>query len=199
MKRNIRIAIQKDGRMRAPSLKFLASLGIEISGEGGVLREMCKKTGVEVLFVRNSDIPVYVQQNVADFGITGKNVILEKNSKVRVLKTLGFGQCQLVIAGPKEVVDADISEARIATSYPNSLKAYLKRTGKSAAIIEINGAVEIAPALNMSDFICDICQSGRTLKENGLKVMEVIFDSEAVLIGKNSLTLEKCESILGKI
>lgn len=93
--------------MRAPSLDFLASLGIEISGEGGVLREVCEKTGVEVLFVRNSDIPVYVEQNVADFGITGKNVILEKNSKVQVLKTLGFAECQLVIAGPKEAVDAD--------------------------------------------------------------------------------------------
>lgn len=199
MKRNIRIAIQKDGRMREPSLKFLTSLGIEISGKPGLLREVCGKTGTEILFVRNSDIPVYVEQNVADLGITGENVILEKKSEVKVLKKLGFGRCQLVIAGPEGRENAEIMEERIATSYPNCLKDYLKKAKKNAAIIEINGAVEIAPALNLADFICDIRQSGRTLAENGLKVMDVVFDSEAVLIGKNYLTLEKCADILRQI
>lgn len=160
--------------MTQPSLKILSSLVGDIA---------------EAILVRNSDIPVYVDSGVADFGIVGENVLFEQDCRLPVVAKLGFGKCSLVIAAPKKI--QNLSEERIATSYPNTLKKYLKKNRINASIIKINGSVEICPGLGLCDAICDITQTGRTLKENRLKVIEKIMDSEAVLISSPNLSQDK--------
>ncbi len=181
----IRIAIQKQGRLQEPSLDFLKSLGLKFKSNGSKLINPCLNADIEILYVRNSDIPQYVRYGVADYGIVGENILVEKKSRLKIVKRLGFGKCKLIIAVPKKsnVKSVnDLSEERIATSYPNTLKEFLKEKGINASMIEINGSVEICPFLNLSDAICDITQTGRTLKENDLRIIEKIMDSEAVLI-----------------
>lgn len=189
MKTKIRIAVQKKGRMQAQSLKFLKSLGLQFEKNGKKLIIPCKNAGVELLFVRNSDIPEYVKGEVADFGIVGENILREKNYKLEIIRKLGFGKCSLVIAAPKKFTS--LEDERIATSYPNSLKSYLKTKKTNASIIEIKGSVEIAPSLNLADAICDITQTGKTLRENGLFRIEKIMDSQAVLIKSPGISEEK--------
>ena len=181
----IRIAIQKQGRLQEPSLDFLKSLGLKFKSNGSKLINPCLNADIEILYVRNSDIPQYVRYGVADYGIVGENILVEKKSRLKIVKRLGFSKCKLIIAVPKKsnVKSVnDLSEERIATSYPNTLKEFLKEKGINASMIEINGSVEICPFLNLSDAICDITQTGRTLKENDLRIIEKIMDSEAVLI-----------------
>lgn len=162
--------------MTQPSLKILSLLAGDI---------------VEPILVRNSDIPVYVDSGVADFGIVGENVLFEQECRLPVITKLGFGKCSLVIAAPKKI--KDLSEERIATSYPNTLKKYLRKNKINASIIKINGSVEICPRLGLCDAICDITQSGKTLRENRLKVIEKIMNSQAVLIGSPFLSEEKAK------
>jgi len=121
-----------------------------------------------------------VNSGVADFGIVGENVLIEQECRLPVIKKLGFGKCSLIIAAPEML--KDLSEERIATSYPNTLKKYLRKNRINASIIKINGSVEICPGLGLSDAVCDITQTGQTLKENNLKVVEKILDSQAVLV-----------------
>ena len=187
MKRNnIRIAIQREGRLKMPGLECLESWGLEFSKENGrTLLVPCKNTNVEIVYVRHSDIPQYVQNGTADFGIVGSNVLYEKNYKIKEVKRFNFGKCSLVIAAP--IVSPiqkiqDLEGERIATSYPNSLRKFLQKQKINAAIIEIKGSVEVAPALGLADAICDITQTGNTLKGNALKPIETLFDSVAVLI-----------------
>jgi len=183
--KKIRIAVQKRGRLQEPSLKFLETLGLKIRKNGSKLIAACSNADVEILFVRNSDIPQYVKYGVADYGILGENVLVEKRCKLKILQRLGFGKCSLVIAVPrKSKIKSvkDLSEERIATSYTNTLKKFLKEKGVNASMIEIKGSVEICPSLNMSDAICDITQTGSALKENDLRIVEEIMNSEAVLV-----------------
>lgn len=170
-----KIAIQKKGRLTEGSLKYLASKGVGVSSEG--LRASCGD--FEVLFLRQKDIPTVVEQGVVDFGIVGENIICEKKYKVDVLERLGFGKCSLVIAAPSV---SDLNGERIATSFPNMLKEFLKKKGTNAAVIEIQGSVEAAPAMGLSDAVCDLVQTGNTLKENNLIPIETVMESEAVLI-----------------
>lgn len=187
MKRNnIRIAIQKEGRLRNPSLEYLESSGLEFSKENGrTLVVSCKNVDVEILYVRHSDIPQYVQNGAADFAIVGGNVLYEKNFKIKEIKKLDFGKCSLVIAvplvSPIQKIQ-DLEGERIATSYPNSLRKFLQKQKINAAIIEIKGSVEVAPALGLADAICDLTQTGNTLKENALKPIETLFNSRALFI-----------------
>lgn len=187
MKRNnIRIAIQKEGRLRNPSLEYLESLGLEFSKENGrTLVVPCKNADVEILYVRHGDIPQYVQNAAADFAIVGGNVLYEKIFDIKEVKKLDFGKCSLVIAvplvSPIQKIQ-DLEGERIATSYPNSLRKFLQKQKINAAIIEIKGSVEVAPALGLADAICDLTQTGNTLKENALKPIETLFDSAALLI-----------------
>ncbi|MBT3865410.1 ATP phosphoribosyltransferase [Candidatus Peregrinibacteria bacterium] len=183
--KKIRIAIQKRGRLQEPSLNFLKNLGLKFKPNGSKLITLCTNANVEILYVRNSDIPQYVKYGVADYGIVGENVLIEKKAKLKIIRRLGFGKCKLIIAVPKKSnikTINDLSEERIATSYLNTLKQYLKNKKINASTIEINGSVEICPTLNMADAICDITQTGTTLKENNLEIIEKILDSEAVLI-----------------
>ncbi len=196
MKRNnIRIAIQKEGRLRNPSLEYLESLGLQFPKQKGrTLVVPCKNADAEILYVRHSDIPQYVQSGAADFAIVGGNVLYEKNFKIKEVEKLNFGKCSLVIAVP---LDSSIQKIqnlegeRIATSYPNSLRKFLQKQKINAAIIEIKGSVEVAPALGLADAICDLTQTGNTLKENSLKPIETLFDSMAVFIESPFESIQK--------
>lgn len=193
MKRsNIRIAIQKSGRLREDSRKFLTNCGVKISKQDDkVFVVPCNDGEIEVLFVRYGDIPQYVESGAADFGIVGENILYEENVKVNVIKKLGFGSCRLIIAAPSKSNIKNIEDLegeRIATSYPNSLRKFLRKNGLSAAIVKIQGAVEAAPVIGLADAICDITQSGTTLKANKLKIITEIIESQAVLIESQQKT-----------
>lgn len=177
------IAIQRKGKLRTGSEAFLKQSNITLHDTA--LRSQCEITGVNVLYVRNGDIPEYVRQGVADIGIVGRNVLVEKNSTVDIVESLGFGACRIVIAVPETSAIqtiADLAGERIATSYPNIVRTYLREQGVQASVIEINGSVEVAPELNLADAICDITQTGNTLKEHNLRELVTILESEAVLI-----------------
>ena len=185
-RKNIRIAIQKDGRLMDDSLRLLESRGYKcppLTDRKTITK--IPDQDIEVLFVRQVDIPQYVQSGVADFGIIGSNILYEDDFDVNVVEELGFARCSLVIAVPndsniREI--SDLSEERIATSYPNSLKKALSQTKTNSSIIEIAGSVEVAPLLGLADAVCDITQTGDSLKANGLRIIEKILDSQAVLI-----------------
>lgn len=198
MKRNnIRIAIQKQGRLKTPSLKYLDSLGLKfLEKNGKKLIVSCQNTNVEILYVRHSDIPQYVQDGAADFGIVGSNVLYEKDFNIKTIKKLDFGKCSLVIAVPfmsKIKKIQDLEGERIATSYPNSLRKFLSKQKISAVIIEIKGSVEIAPTLGLADAICDLTQTGNSLRENNLKPIATLFNSTALFIESPFKTIQKSE------
>lgn len=165
------------------SVEFLKGCGFKFELSERQLLARCEGQDVEILFVRCKDIPAYLKQGVADFGIVGENLLFEERLDVEVVQRLGFARCSLVIAAPEMASINDLDGERIATSYPGSLKNYLSKKKLNASIVEIGGSVEAAPSLNLADAVCDITQTGKTLKENGLKVVDKILDSEAVLIG----------------
>ncbi|MFA6917898.1 MAG: ATP phosphoribosyltransferase [Candidatus Gracilibacteria bacterium] len=184
--KKIRIAIQNNGRLSEASLDFLRKLGLKFRKNNRQLIVPCKNVNVEFLNVRNGDIPEYVSQNVADFGIVGENVLIERESNLKIERKLGFGECSLIIAVPKKSLIKsvnDLQEERIATSYPRTLKKFLSENKINASIIDIRGSVEIAPSLNLADAICDITQTGTTLGKNKLRIIAKIFDSQAVVVG----------------
>lgn len=201
-KNGLRIAIQGKGRLQKPSEKFLKSLGLKFKNKGRRLIVPCTNKEAEILYVRNGDIPEYVANEAADFGIVGENVLREKNKTFEIVQKLGFGACSLVIAVPKKSKIskiADLEGERIATSYPNTLKKYLKKNKVNASVIEIKGSVEIAPSLDLADAICDLSQTGRTLQENNLRVIATVLESQAVLIcAPSSRTNPECDFLLFK-
>lgn len=179
------IAVQKSGRLRAESFKYIELLGLNCDESSRDLLSRCTGSQVTVLSVRDDDIPEYVLKNVADLGIVGANILAEKGLKLKKVKKLGFAKCSLQIAIPKDSKISSVNAlqgARIATSYPNLLRKFLDEKAVSASIITLAGAVEVAPSLNLADAVCDLVQSGKTLKENGLKPLVEIFKSEAILI-----------------
>ncbi|MFN8240810.1 MAG: ATP phosphoribosyltransferase [Bacteroidales bacterium] len=198
---NLKIAIQKSGRLSENSQKMLAECGIKFSNGLNVLKTSALNFPVDILFLRDDDIPQYVEQKVADIGILGENMVFEKNKKVRIIDWLGFAACRLSLAIPKEEQytgpDFFINK-RIATSYPRLLSDYLAGKKITAEIEEISGSVEIAPGIGLADAICDIVSSGSTLYLNGLKEVETILKSQAVLIASDTLDQEK-EAILNKL
>jgi ATP phosphoribosyltransferase len=197
----LKIAIQKSGRLSEKSLKILEECGIKISNGAGVLRTEAVNFPMEVLFLRDDDIPQYVEQQVVDIGIVGENIVLEKRKNVETIYKLGFGNCRLSLAILKEDTYPGItyfSGKRIATSYPNILKDFLKKNNISAETEEISGSVEIAPGIGLSDAVCDIVSSGSTLLKNGLREVETILTSQAVIIGNKTLSDEK-RKILEKL
>lgn len=196
MKTRLQLAIQKKGRLSEKSTELLARCGIEFENQSDKLLISCDSFPLDLLFLRDDDIPEYVQDGVADLGIAGENVIREKEADVKVIKKLGFGKCRLSIASPEEFgirTAGELEGKRIATSYPGILKSYLKSSGISADIVEISGSVEIAPTIKIADYIFDIVSLGNTLKYNKLTESIKVMDSEAVLItgNKKELSLEK--------
>lgn len=190
----IRIAIQKSGRLSEESLKLIRECGIKFSNGTGKLKSTSTNFPIEFLFLRDDDIPGYVADGVADIGIVGENVAAEKKKDVKIIKKLGFSKCRLSLAIPKAREYSgllDFNNSNIATSYPKILQDFLDKNSIHAEIHEISGSVEIAPSIGLADAICDIVSSGSTLLSNGLQEVEVIFNSEAVLITNPKISEQK--------
>ena len=197
----LKIAIQKSGRLSENSKKLLEGCGIKFSNGISVLKTTARNFPVELLFLRDDDIPQYVEQQVADIGILGENMVFEKNKDVTVIEQLGFAQCRLSLAIPKEEEYNGLEyfmNKKIATSYPYLLSSFLKKNKLKAEIEEISGSVEIAPGIGLAGAICDIVSSGSTLLTNGLHEVETILKSQAVIIGNKNLGTEK-QSILNSL
>lgn len=200
-KMKLRIAIQKSGRLNEDSIKILKEAGIEFNNGLNKLKVDAINFPLEVFFLRDDDIPQYVEDGVADIGIVGENVVIEKNKDVKIVDRLGFGKCRLSIAIPKNQKYKgvqDLEGKRIATSYSTVLSKFLKKNKINAEIHEISGSVEIAPGIGLADAICDLVSSGSTLFTNGLKEAEVILKSEAVVISNSNLSKEQ-NAILEKL
>ncbi|WP_194974006.1 ATP phosphoribosyltransferase [Aquiflexum lacus] len=190
----IRIAVQKSGRLSDDSLSLIKECGIKFYNGTGKLKSTSTNFPIEFLFLRDDDIPGYVSDGVADLGIVGENELVEKDREVGILKRLGFSKCRLSLAIPKGEHYENVSyfEGKsLATSYPKILGDYLRSKNINAEIHEISGSVEIAPSIGLAEGICDIVSSGSTLMMNGLKEVEEIFKSEAVLIANKFLSEEK--------
>lgn len=197
----LKIAIQKNGRLSEKSLELLKSCGIKLPNGSSKLKTEAENFPIEVLFLRDDDIPQYVEQQVADIGILGENEVVEKNKQVRTIEKLGFSSCRLSLAIPKEDHYTGLSyfqSKKIASSYPGILSAFFKKHNINALIEEISGSVEIAPGIGLADAVCDIVSTGSTLLMNGLKEVETVMQSQAVLIANNELSEEKKE-ILKKL
>ena len=194
MSETLRIAVQKSGRLYEGSMKLLKECGIEVSNGNNQLRVIAANFPVEIFFLRDDDIPEYVQDAVAVIGFVGENVVKEKNKEVDTIEKLGFGKCRLSIAIPKTGALQSINDLngkKIATSYPFILSSFLKEKNIQASIHEISGSVEIAPKIGLADAICDLVSSGSTLFTNELKEIETILYSESILISNKKLSAEK--------
>ena len=191
--KKLRIAIQKSGRLNEDSLKLIKDCGIAIDNGDDQLKVTARNFPMEIFFLRNSDIPEYVEDGVADIAIIGENLLIEKPHEVDVIQKLGFSKCKVSLAIPKNEKYDGLSYfngKKLATSYPNTLQQFLKKNKLNAEIHEISGSVEIAPNIGLADGICDIVSTGSTLFKNGLKEVEVLFQSEAVLITGRNLSAE---------
>ncbi|WP_333820361.1 ATP phosphoribosyltransferase [Ohtaekwangia sp.] len=197
----LRIAIQKSGRLQEGSLELLKESGLSFSNGKDQLKTQARNFPVEVLFLRDDDIPQYVEDRVADVGIVGENVFIEKQRKTELVKRLDFAKCRLSMAVPRSENYTGVQWLQgknIATSYPNIVKGFLKKNNIEAGIHEISGSVEIAPGIGLADAICDLVSTGSTLLSNGLKEVEVVLQSEAVIIANPQLDTEK-QKILDKL
>ncbi len=197
----LKIAVQKSGRLSEKSLELLKNCGIKLSNGDRKLKTTAENFPIEILFLRDDDIPQYVEQGVADVGILGENEVWEKGKDVLEIENLGFAGCKLSLAIPKDEVYNGISyfnNKKIATSYPKILKRFCDEQNITVEIEEIGGSVEIAPGIGLADGIFDIVSSGSTLLMNGLKEVEIVKTSKAVLISNNNLSAEK-KAILDKL
>jgi ATP phosphoribosyltransferase len=197
----LKIAVQKSGRLNQDSLKLLKACGISIDNGKDQLKVTAPNFPLEILYLRNSDIPQYLADGVVDIAIIGENLLIEKQKKIEIVERLGFSKCKVSLAVPKEIEDDSLNYfegKRIATSYPNTLKAFLKEKNISSEIHTISGSVEIAPNIGLADGICDIVSSGSTLFKNGLRETQVMLRSEAVLAKSPNIKPEQ-EVILDKL
>jgi len=180
----IKIAIQKSGRLNDDSLQILKECGISVHNGLDQLKSTVSNFPMEILYLRNSDIPQYLLDGVVDIAIIGENLLVEKGGNIAVAEQLNFSKCKVSLAVPKAFKYKSIQDLdgkKIATSYPNTLNGYLEKKGITAELHQISGSVEIAPNIGLADAICDIVSSGSTLFKNNLKEVEVLFTSEAVL------------------
>ena len=197
----IRIAIQKSGRLNEESLKLLKDCGVSIENGKDQLKAAARNFPLEVFYLRNGDIPQYLIDGVVDIAILGENTLIEKGSELPIVERLGFSKCRVSLAIPKATNYSGLSDLngkRIATSYPNTVKKFLKEQNLDMDIHVINGSVEIAPNIGLSEVICDIVSSGSTLFKNNLKEVEQIMVSEAVLTASPNLSDEK-QALLTKL
>lgn len=197
----IKIAIQKSGRLNEDSVQILKDCGISIDNGKDQLKADTRNFPMEVMFLRNGDIPQYLRDGVVDIAIIGENVLVEKGQDIIVAERLNFSKCKVSLAVPKEYEYKSIEDLqgkRIATSYPNTVTAYLKERGITADLHQISGSVEIAPNIGLADAICDIVSSGSTLFKNNLKEVEVMLTSEAVLAVSPAIS-EENKVILKKL
>ncbi len=197
----LKIALQKSGRLSEDSLSLLRNCGINFSNGLGKLRSEANNFPLEIFFLRDDDIPQYIEDGVADIGIVGENVLAEEKRQVKTIEKLGFGKCRLALAVPKafafQAVE-DFDGRRIATSYPNILREFFHKKNIEADIHTISGSVEIAPGIGLADAVCDLVSSGSTLFTNGLREVETVLYSEAVLVSRPNLSAN-LQKILEKL
>ncbi len=187
----IKIAIQKQGRLNGDSLALLSACGLTLCEQTDALLRPCNNFPADILFIRDDDIPTFVQDGICQLGIVGENVLIEnsKTEQLTILKRLGFGKCRLSIAVPEDFNFNDISDLnniRIATSYPKILKTFCIKNNIDVEIIYVSGSVEIAPSIGMSDAVMDLVASGNTLKQNGLREAVCVLNSEALLVTRKT-------------
>ncbi len=197
----LQIAVQKSGRLLDDSLNLLKECGLKIPSPQGQLKASVDNFPLDLLFLRNSDIPEYVADGVADIAIIGENLLIEKESNVALLMPLGFSKCRVSLAATKSSNIQSVKDfegKKIATSYPVTLKKFLDEKGVNASIHTISGSVEIAPTIGLADGICDIVSTGNTLFMNGLREVEKILTSQAILIGNKQLSPSK-QDVLNKL
>jgi len=186
----LKIALQRSGRLSADSINLLKTCGIKFDNGTGKLKSAAQNFPLEIFFLRDDDIPQYIADGVADIGIVGENVLAEAQIEAEIIERLGFGKCRLSLAVPKSFEYQNIrsiDKLRVATSYPKILGDFLTRNSIEADIHTISGSVEIAPSINLADAICDLVSSGSTLFTNGLREVETVMNSEAVLIARPKL------------
>ena len=201
MKKKLHIAVQRSGRLHDESLKLLNDCGISIDNGKDQLKAVARNFPMEIFYLRNGDIPQYLRDGVVDIAIIGENLLIEKGNDISIKEKLGFSKCRVSIAIPKDDAYKGIESLtgkKIATSYPNTVEGFLAEKGIDAELHIINGSVEIAPNIGLSDAVCDIVSSGSTLFKNNLKEVEVLFKSEAVLAASSTLGDEK-NDILKKL
>lgn len=197
----LKIAVQKSGRLNEESMQILKNIGISIDNGKDQLKASARNFPLEVFYLRNGDIPQYLRDGVVDIAIIGENVLIEKGEDLPIVERLGFSKCKVSIAVPKSSKAKslkDLQGKRIATSYPNTVNQFLVKNNITADLHVINGSVEIAPNIGLADAICDIVSSGSTLFKNGLKEIEVLLNSEAVLAVSPQISVEN-KSLLAKI
>ncbi|HEX2608158.1 MAG TPA: ATP phosphoribosyltransferase [Flavisolibacter sp.] len=193
---NLKVAIQKSGRLHDDSIKLLNDCGIAVKNGHNQLKSVADNFPLEVYFLRDDDIPQYVEDDVAHIGIVGENVLFEKEKTVDVVEQLGFGKCRLSIAVPKNETygtAAYLQGRKIATSYPVLTRKFLEQNQVDAEIHEISGSVELAPSIGLADAVCDLVSSGSTLFMNGLQEVQTILQSQAVLIKSRKLQPEQLQ------
>ena len=197
----IRIAVQRSGRLSEGSLSLLKSMGLQFETYQNRLFTRCRNMPIDILFLRDDDIPEYVQDGVADLGIVGNNLLEENGANISKILDLDFGYCKLAVSVPEQSSYKnieDLSGTRIATSYPNILKQYLFEKNVDAEIIVLKGCVEIAPALQVADAICDLVSTGSTLRTNRLRMLKVISKCQALLIGSSCFS-EKKQALIDRL
>ncbi|REE25819.1 ATP phosphoribosyltransferase [Winogradskyella pacifica] len=197
----LKIAVQKSGRLNEDSMKILKEIGISVDNGKDQLKASARNFPLEVFYLRNGDIPQYLRDGVVDAAIIGENVLIEKGNDLKIVERLGFSKCKVSIAVPKSSKAKslkDLDGKRIATSYPNTVNQFLEKAGLKANLHIINGSVEIAPNIGLADGICDIVSSGSTLFKNGLKEIEVLLKSEAVL-ATSPMISEENQALIDKL
>jgi ATP phosphoribosyltransferase len=195
----LKIAIQKSGRLTDDSLSLLRACGLDFEFQKQSLYSPCRNFDLDVLALRDDDIPEYVQDAVADLGIVGENIVSEKRARVETITKLGFGHCRLTLSVPQRSPIRSVKQLnrkRIATTYPATLSQFLRSHGLRAEVIELSGAVELAPTLDVADAICDIVSTGTTARVNGLRPLHTVLTSEAVLIANRNTLKDARKKIL---
>ncbi len=199
--RKLKIALQKSGRLSEDSTNLLKTCGIKFDNGLSKLKSVAQNFPLEIFFLRDDDIPQYIADGVADIGIVGENVLAEAQKEAEIIERLGFGKCRLSLAVPKSFAYnsiKDLDGKRIATSYPQILSVFFAEKNLTADVHTISGSVEIAPSIGLADAICDLVSSGSTLFTNGLREVETVMFSEAVLVSRKNLDAE-LKAILDKL
>lgn len=187
----LKLAVQKDGRITEDSIALLKAMGLDFDMRSRALFSPCRNFPLDILAVRDDDIPEFVQDGVSEFGIVGENILAEKGANVKIVEHLGFGKCQLAICAPRGGTIRNLAllkGKRIATSYPRTVRQFLQSQAIQAEVVEISGSVEITPALDVADATCDIISTGSTARMNGLEVIHTVMTSEAVLISNANVS-----------
>lgn len=200
--KNLKLAIQKEGRLTEETLEFLRKSGLEFENYKQRLFSICRNFPLEILYVRDDDIPDYVSSGTVDLGILGQNILNEERPKVKKLLNLRYGFCSLMVAVPKDSDVKNIEDLKgktIATSYPESTKKFFEENNISVEVVRISGSVEITPALGIAQAVVDLTSSGSTLALNDLRILTKIYDSEAILIANEKSLLNGRKFLVDKL